>query len=667
MSDWPARLALAVACLVAAVAAGVVVTRSGDGPAAVVLVRCPPPAAPATGAGQSPARAGGSPAAVEIRVNQVGYVAGCPKLALVMARRPLTAGFTLLSGSRVALQGRLGPSRGAWSRVWPYVYPIDLSAARASGRYTLAVAGATSPSFAIGSAPRLYATPMTNAVGFFTAQRDGPQVAPGPFPRVPSHLLDRSARVYAQPSYRGLTLTAPLRPTGVTIDASGGWFDAGDYLKFVETASFADVLQLLALRDYSASPALRAEARFGLDWLTKMWDPRRRVLYYQVGIGDGNGGSVLGDHDLWRLPQADDHRSPRPADPAYYVSHRPVFAANAPGAPISPNLAGRVAAALGLCAQVFAHDDPARAAGCLRDGQTIYALADTHPRVPLTTTSPRGYYSETEWRDDMELGAIELYLGGRALGRGYPPRTDVDLYLNDAGRWADAYISSKAEGSDSLNLYDVSALAHYDLYRVMTSKAYADLQKIPQNGIDLPTDPPSLLQDYSDQLALATRLGRVQPFGLSNPSTNLDTVPHALGYSIQARLYDRLIGRPTFDGLASTQLDWVLGENAWGSSFVVGSGSTYPRCPAAPLANLTSGATFVGATVDGPSDPGSLGQRSAPDGYRRCPAAGGDPWAAFDGSGMAYLDDATSFTTSEPGDDFAALALLAFAIQAHQG
>ena len=38
-----------------------------------------------------------------------------------------------------------------------------------------------------------------------------------------------------------------------------------------------------------------------------MWDQTTKTLYLQVGIGSGNdAGTFYGDHDLWRLPQADD-------------------------------------------------------------------------------------------------------------------------------------------------------------------------------------------------------------------------------------------------------------------------------------------------------------------------------------------------------------------------
>ena len=124
-----------------------------------------------------------------------------------------------------------------------------------------------------------------------------------------------------------------------------------DYLKLSGTASFVDTLLLFTLRDYgtklAAASTLAAEARFGTDWLLKTWDEKRRVLYEQVGIGDGNGGSVLGDHDIWRLPQRDDTYRARSLR---FIAHRPVLAANRPGAPISPNLAGREAAAFALCA-----------------------------------------------------------------------------------------------------------------------------------------------------------------------------------------------------------------------------------------------------------------------------------------------------------------------------
>jgi hypothetical protein len=620
------------------------------------------------------AAAGTEPAGtVEVRVNQVGYVSDCEKLALVMSRVPLKAtGFSVLTtAGESVVTGRLGASRGSWSRTWPYVYPADFSRLRRAGRYEVEVDGTRSPSFGVGSGSGLYGRLAEQEVDFFEEQRDGPDVIAGRLDRKPSHLLDAAAEVYAQPSYTGMTLTRPLQPTGKTIDASGGWFDAGDYLKFVETATFSEVMELLALRDDGNAvrgPALRAEAEFGVDWLLKMWDAGNRVLYYQVGIGDGNGTSVLGDHDLWRLPEADDRMNAKPGNPAYFVSHRPVFPANSPGGPISPNLAGRMAGALGLCAQVFSADDHALAERCLQAGTTIYGLADTAPAGDLLTASPHAYYPQTEWTGDMELGAAELYLGSKALGVDSPTGTGPYEYLNDAGDWANDYITSPTNGSDSLNLYDVSAVADYDLFGILSSPGVKHAEaKV--KAVNVPTDPAALVKDLSDQLVLAREIGQPDPFRLSNTSSNVDTVPHALGYAIEARLYDLLVGRPVYEDFAETELGWVLGANAWGSTFVVGAGSTFPYCLADEVANLSGSLDgteplLLGATVDGPNAPSSVLDTGAPDGYRPCPVGGGNRFGEFDGDSMAYVDNVTAFTTSEPSDDLAGLALLAFAQQA---
>ena len=230
--------------------------------------------------------------------------------------------------------------------------------------------------------------------------------------RQPSHLDDATAPVYTLPRYNAAgTLVGGLRPTGATVNAAGGWFDSGDYLKFVSTASYTDSLLLFTAREFPRRcpdlAALLAEARHGTDWLEQMWNESSRVLYFQVGIGDGNGATVLGDHDIWRLPQADDTSALSPRSPAHLAR---TGRCSPPTRPAShqPNLAGGVAAAFGLCAQVFAASDPAYAAQCLRDGQTIYDLADPAPRGALLASAPTSYYPVAEWRANMQFAAVEL-------------------------------------------------------------------------------------------------------------------------------------------------------------------------------------------------------------------------------------------------------------------
>jgi endoglucanase len=611
---------------------------------------------------------GPAPGQAFVRVNQVGYVPQCPKTALLVSRTALPhAAFRVArAGGRDVLTGAAGPSRGRWSARWPHVYELDFGSLTAPGRYVIQVGSVRSPEFTVGNPGGMYGPLAADALSFFQSQRDGPNVIPGPLGRKPSHLRDQHATVYAPPRYRGTTLAGPLRQIGGPVDVAGGWFDAGDYLKFVDTASFSEILMLMSLRDYAdAIPhasALAQEAKFGLDWLRKMWNPGTGVLFYQVGIGDGNGHSVLGDHDLWRLPETDDKRPDPKGSRTFYVGHRPVFAANKSGRPISPNLAGRLAAAFALCSQVFSSSDPPYAHRCLQDAQDIFDRAGTKWRGPLVTSTPNAYYTQPEWRDDMELAAAELYIATLADHGPGLRHTDAYYYVEPAATWANAYITNlRNQGlSDSLNLRDVSGLAHYELYRIMEATG---------NTHNLQTDASQLLTDLSDQLTSGARVARRDPFRLADADEPADTVSHALGYAIEARLYDQLIGRPRFEALAANQLDWALGQNPWGSSFVTGAGTAFPTCLSHQVANLRGalrpdgGPILKGAVVNGPNAAGAI-TLGAPDGYRPCPAGGRNPYRAFDARGFAYRDDVRSPTTSEPADDAAALGMLAFAQRA---
>jgi endoglucanase len=142
--------------------------------------------------------------------------------------------------------------------------------------------------------------------------------------------------------------------TGVRINAPGGWFGACDYLHFVDTASYTEAVLLQGIASFpgqvgnSGQVSFNAEAKFGLDFLLRMWNERTRTLYYQVGTGEANN-RYFGDHDIWRLPQADDHY--QGSNPRYqYIRHPPVFRAGEPGSLISPSLAGRLAARRPTCA-----------------------------------------------------------------------------------------------------------------------------------------------------------------------------------------------------------------------------------------------------------------------------------------------------------------------------
>src|SRR5229473_5637871 len=324
----------------------------------------------------------------------------------------------------------IGANQGSWSKSYPFVYALDFSSLTTPGTYTIAVNApifASSPNFRIDTAANLYATPVSNALSFYENERDGPNFIPTALRTAAGHVNDATANVYFTPRMNtNGHFSGDLRPTGASIDASGGWWDAGDYLKFVQTHSYTVALMLIGVRDFpnqmgsgSSTSNFTPEAKFGLDWLQKMWDDSSKTFYYQVGIGNGNS-QTISDHDIWRLPQADDTFGG--CTSLYrYICHRPVFinTAGGAGALISPNLAGRLAADLALCYHAYQTSNATYANQCLLSAEHIFDLANTAPSS-LLTVAPNSFYPETEWRDDLELGATELYFALQGCGTSCP-------------------------------------------------------------------------------------------------------------------------------------------------------------------------------------------------------------------------------------------------------
>lgn len=677
---------------------GSAVAKSGSAVAKI----CAEPSSGAvltTGSHRKPA----GPPAAAIRVDQVGYPSGGAKLAEIMTKaKPASdlrwvlvrAGSCTVAASGVARQ-----NLGAWSKRYGWVWAARFSGVRTPGRYRVGILGdasAASPWFAIGPAARLYAQPLANALYFYENERDGPDFIHTALRSAPGHLNDASAMTYRTPPVDGngnFKGSLAKYATGVRINATGGWFDAGDYLHFVETTSYTEAVLLQGVASFPRQMGSRSgtdftgEVKFGLDFLQRMWHERSRTLYYEVGTGEANS-YYFADHDIWRLPQADDHY--RGTNPHYvYVRHPPVFRAGRPGAKLSPNLAGRLAADFALCYQVLRHSDPGYAGGCLRSAETVYSLADPHWKGHLMTAIPWDFYPETSWRDDMMLGATELARalqeagassGGRppatprdhSLGGNTPaarPASRVDAlpaglpvrsaatYLRDAATWASAWIHSKQALADTLNLYDVSALADYELVLAIRG----------QHATGLAVTTAQLLADLRGQIEKGIHIGAKDPFRFGFAWDQWDTTTHGAGLTVMADEYDALVGRPVYAAWAQRWLDDILGSNAWGVSLIVGDGTVFPDCMQHQVANLAGSLdgqppVLAGAAVEGPNSFAATG--TVPN-MRRCAASAPRdvPYAAFNGQKAVFADNVQSYSTVEPAIDLTALTPLAFAWQ----
>jgi endoglucanase len=624
-----------------------------------------------------------------VRVNQVGYVSGGVKRAYLMASGAETGATFIIKnsgGTTVFGPTAIGANLGSWSNGYPDVYALDLDSfvPATAGTFSISVSGpiaASSPNFKIDTAANVYSGALANSLYFYQNERDGPNFITSPLRTAAGHLNDQSAKAYVTPStnssgrFSGDLTPATFNGSQPVINVAGGWWDAGDYLKFVQTTSYTVGVLLTGVRDFpgqmgagSASSNFTAEAKFGLDWLQSMWDDTNKIFYYQVGIGNGNAQTVS-DHDIWRLPQADDTYGG--CTSRYrYICHRPVFVNPAAlnssgqiqaGASISPNLAGRMAAVLALCYHAYQTSNTTYANQCLASAEHIFDLANTAPSGNLLTVIPFSFYPESEWRDDMEWGATELYFALQGCGSSCPAGPHpASYYLQQAAHWANAYITGPNDAGDTLNLYDVSGLAHVELYRALA---------LAGNPSGLETTQAALLADLQKELNKAIAQSAADAFGFGFPWAAYDTTTHGAGLAVMGTEYAYLSG-PALNGgtspgiYANRQLGNILGANAWGTSLIVNNGTTFPLCMQHQVTNLVpvppNGPPFLsGAAVEGPN---SIAAKGTLSGMVACPPNGVDVFAQFNGKAV-YKDFVQSYSTVEPAIDLTASSPLAFAWQ----
>src|SRR5215469_10225684 len=230
-------------------------------------------------AGTVPAQAAAGTAFV--RVNQLGYAAGSQaKRAYLMASAAETGATFAVKNSAGATvySAPIGASLGKWSSSYPDVYALDFSSVTAAGTYAISVSGpiaARSPGFRIGTGTSVYSGALANSLFFYQTERDGPSFIPNALRTAAGHLNDQSAMTYLTPHVNSSgRFKGDLTRLGVRINAAGGWWDAGDYLKFVQTTSYTADLLLAGVRDFpnqmgsgSAASDFAAEAKFGAEWL----------------------------------------------------------------------------------------------------------------------------------------------------------------------------------------------------------------------------------------------------------------------------------------------------------------------------------------------------------------------------------------------------------------
>lgn len=225
-----------------------------------------------------------------IRVSQLGYLPGARKLAVVEGTRARAFEVVGEADGRVVLRGGLSAPMH-WTPAGRDASVADLSALDTPGHYRIRVAGAP-PSDPFQVSADAHAGLADAALKAYYFQRSGtplPAQHAGIHARAGGH---RDTGVLVHPS-----AATPTRPAGTVVAAPGGWYDAGDYNKYVVSSGITMWTMLAAYEHHpeffvarsvdipesgNTVPDILDEAWWNLAWMLDMQDPGDGGVYHKL-------------------------------------------------------------------------------------------------------------------------------------------------------------------------------------------------------------------------------------------------------------------------------------------------------------------------------------------------------------------------------------------------
>ncbi|MDG5767672.1 glycoside hydrolase family 9 protein [Balneolales bacterium ANBcel1] len=477
-----------------------------------------------------------------IHLNQIGFHPDAPKKAVVTEGEPDV--FYILSPDfeDTLYTGRLGrlkeaPNSGERVRI------ADFSELRTSGTYILWVTK-LGYSYPFTIAPRIYEEAAKASLKSYYHQRMSIPIS------------ERYGGVWARPAGHPDTLVVihpsaatPERPAGSTISAPKGWYDAGDYNKYSVNSGITMGTMLSLYEDFpeymstfdvdipetgNGMPDVLNEVLWNLRWYLNMQDPYDGGVYHKLTTANFEGRVM----------------------PAEATSTRYV---------IQKSVTGTLnfAAVMAQSARAFEkYEDvvPGLADSCLAAAEHAWEWAMNNPRklynqnIMNERYNPdilTGAYGDGDPSDEFIWAAAELF-----VTTGNPKYYDaVDLF---------------PDGELTVpNWGNVQALAYYTLARFAPELPDVASGDIPQVE--------KLIVDLADRLVSgASRTGydTVIDGDESNYVWGSSGVAGNQGVAlIQAW---RLTGDRTYLDYAQANLDYLLGRNATGYSFLTGFGFKTP-------------------------------------------------------------------------------------------
>lgn len=238
-----------------------------------------------------------------IRLNQTGFLPFAEKLAVIVETDATSFEIVDTLGN-VVFSENLGKS-GIWSAAGEEAKIADFTILTNPGIYQVKVNG-YGESFRFEISDTVF-TEINNAIvkAFY-------------FNRASTELLEENAGIYARPFGHPDTTVivlpsaaGPTRIAGDTLSCPKGWYDAGDYNKYIVNSGISTATLLLAYENYSAyydtltwnipesgnaTADILDEIRWNLDWMLTQQDPADGGVYNKTTSANFSG-SVMPTSD----------------------------------------------------------------------------------------------------------------------------------------------------------------------------------------------------------------------------------------------------------------------------------------------------------------------------------------------------------------------------------
>ncbi|TVU10142.1 hypothetical protein EJB05_43652, partial [Eragrostis curvula] len=405
--------------------------------------------------------------------------------------------------------------------------------------------------FAAGaSRPRHdYRDALSKSILFFEGQRSG---------RLPPE---------QRASWRGDSGVSDGAAAGEEVDLEGGYYDAGDNVKFGFPMAFTATMLAWSVVEFGEHmpPGERRHAagavRWATDYLLKTL-AHPGVIFMQASrsprIAPLHVGDPWKDHECWERPEDMDT-----VRTVYNVS------AARPGSEV----AGETAAALAAASMVFRDDDPEYAETLLASARSAFEFADTYKGAYSDDTDLRAggcpFYCDFNGYQD------ELLWGAAWLRRASKDDTFLQ-YIQNNGKTLGAEDNTNEFGWDNkhagLNVLVSKEFIEGEALFLQSFKDYADsfiCTLIPESSSPHITYTPGgmIYRPGGSNMQHVTAIS----FLLLTYAKYLSKSSHTVNCG------DISVGPETLQLLAKKQIDYLLGDNPMKMSYMVGYGDRYPQ------------------------------------------------------------------------------------------